>query len=214
MDAPYPMRSLLDATFEAPLRDLGELDPRMAGIFCPEPEIGVEKVGITNQFLADAEAYHTRYSNARHFTELFQRAFTEAIIIPRKGVALLDIGAGSGTNTVTPCLDLFEDCQIVATDLSPDLLRILRRHVAAEGLEDRVACVCTDAMRNFFRAESFDVVVGAAILHHLIDPVQALSAAHRALRPGGFAMFFEPFEGLSALRRAFCPTNCFRFCSH
>jgi ubiquinone/menaquinone biosynthesis C-methylase UbiE len=203
MDAAPSMQVALDAAFQVPLRDLGEVDQHLAGIFCPEPEIGAEKIGITRQFLADAETYHTRYSNSRHFNQLFRDAFTEAGIVPQPGSTLLDIGTGSGTNTVHPCLDLFKNCRIVATDLSPDLLRILRHHIVLEGLEERVACVCTDAMRNFFRAESFDVVVGAAILHHLLDPIQALEAAYRALRPGGFAVFFEPFEGLSTLRIAF-----------
>jgi SAM-dependent methyltransferase len=49
----------------------------------------------------------------------------------------------------------------------------------------------------------FDVVVGASILHHLIDPVKAITAARRALKPGGIAIFFEPFEGFGLLRAAF-----------
>jgi SAM-dependent methyltransferase len=203
MSAMRPMHSLLQATIEVPLSDLGAVDPRLAGVLCPQPEIGTPKTGITDQFLADAEFYHQRYGNAPHFTRLFQQAFAEADFAPRPGAVLLDLGTGPGTNTILPCLALFEDCQIVATDLSPDLLRILRSHVVTEGLEERVACLCTDAMRSFFRPGSFDVVVGAAILHHLIDPVLALAAAHRALRPGGVAFFFEPFEGLAALRVAY-----------
>ena len=53
---------------------------------------------------------------------------------------------------------------------------------------------CADAMLDVFVPESFDLVTGMAILHHLIDPSHALVAACRALTPGGFAMFFEPFE--------------------
>jgi len=46
-------------------------------------------------------------------------------------------------------------------------------------------------------------VLGGAILHHLIDPSMAILAALRALKPGGFAIFFEPFEnGASVLRLA------------
>ena len=54
-----------------------------------------------------------------------------------------------------------------------------------------MVCVCMDAMNNFFKPASFDVVVGAAILHHLLDPVCALKAAYRALKPGGTAFFFS-----------------------
>ncbi len=39
-----------------------------------------------------------------------------------------------------------------------------------------------------------DLAVGAAILHHILDPARVLASCHRALRPGGLAIFFEPFE--------------------
>jgi hypothetical protein len=48
---------LLDL-FEVPLPWYGgELDRRLDGILCPEQEIGVEKIGITEQFLSEAETY-------------------------------------------------------------------------------------------------------------------------------------------------------------
>jgi SAM-dependent methyltransferase len=200
---PAAIAAGLTGLFEVPLRDLGETDARLRGIICPAPEMGAERVGITSQFLDDAETYHARYSNSAHFSRLFEQAFAAAGIAPEGGLTVLDIGTGSGTNTIQPCLTLFDGCRIVATDLSPDLLRILRHYVAEQGLEDRVVCVCTDAMNNFFRPASFDIVVGAAILHHLLDPGRALAAAFRALRPGGTAFFFEPFEGLGVLRVAF-----------
>ncbi len=203
MQARPSFTSVVTDLFDVPLRDLGEIDPRLDGILCPAPEIGAENVGITEQFLGNAETYHARYSNSAHFSRLFEQAFTAADIAARPDMTILDIGTGSGTNTILPCLTLFEGCRIVATDLSPDLLRILRHYVVGQAMEERVVCVCTDAMNNFFKPASFDVVVGAAILHHLIDPVRALAAAHRALKPGGIAFFFEPFEGLAALRIAF-----------
>ncbi len=47
-----------------------------------------------------------------------------------------------------------------------------------------------------FPDESFDVVVGSAILHHLPRQgvVDALGEAYRVLRPGGRALFIEPIE--------------------
>jgi hypothetical protein len=36
--------------------------------------------------------------------------------------------------------------------------------------------------------------VGAAILHHIIDPSSTIKACADALKPGGSAVFFEPFE--------------------
>ena len=107
---------------------------------------------------------------------------------------ILDMGTGAGDNSGFPCLDLFENAEIVATDLSPNLLAMLRREVDRRRVADFVTVACVDAMLDVFVPESFDLVTGMAILHHLIDPSDALVAACRALKPGGFAMFFEPFE--------------------
>jgi len=200
--APIAIRSLADI-FDVPLCNLGEIDNRLQGILCPVQDIGSEKVGITAQFLGEADTYHSRYSNSEHFNRLFEQAFGAADLPMRANMSILDIGAGSGTNTIQPALTLFPQCQIVATDLSPELLRILQHYLVKNDLQDRVTCVCMDAMNSYFLPARFDMVVGAAILHHLVDPTKALQAAYRALKPGGIAVFFEPFEGLAIIRIAF-----------
>jgi ubiquinone/menaquinone biosynthesis C-methylase UbiE len=185
--------------FSVDLVDLGESNPAYRGIYVPKPEVGRQRVGITAQFLENAEDYHKAYANYGHFSELFRRAF--AALGLHEAHRILDIGTGSGVNTIGPLLAQMPGCAIVATDLSPDLLRMLRKYLTAESLEERVACVCTDALRDYFRPGSFNLVVGAAILHHLLDPVLALKSAYRALEPGGVAVWFEPFEPGTALLR-------------
>jgi SAM-dependent methyltransferase len=189
--------------FDVPLVDLGTVDASYRGILTPAPEVDRDKEGVTDQFLADARTYHERYSNAAHFLSLFSQVFAATGKPDAEAPLILDIGTGSGINTVVPCMELFPGCRLVATDISPQLLVILREFLRANDLADRVAPVATDAMLNHFRPQSFDLVVGASILHHLIDPSEALAAAHRALKPGGTAIFFEPFEGFSLLRAAF-----------
>jgi SAM-dependent methyltransferase len=48
--------------------------------------------------------------------------------------------------------------------------------------------VQADAARLPFRAETFDAVTALNVLYHLPDPLPALRAAHRVLRPGGHAV--------------------------
>jgi SAM-dependent methyltransferase len=107
---------------------------------------------------------------------------------------VLDLGSGSG-NTVIAALDLFSGSRVIATDLSEHLLRILRDH-AEQRVEyrDRILLVCQDASINSLRSQSVDLVLGGAILHHLLEPKHAILAALNALKPGGSAVFFEPFE--------------------
>ena len=187
--------------FRVPLIDLGSIErPDMAGIYIPGPEIGNAPVGLSAQFLEDAAVYHRQYSNTAYFKLLISDALKRMSFHPASP-AILDIGSGSG-NSVFPCLELFADCRIVATDLSPNLLRILLDHVnGAAGAAGRVAPVCMDATRDYYAEQVFDFVLGAAILHHLIDPGAAIAAASRALKPGGYAVFFEPFENGNAILR-------------
>jgi SAM-dependent methyltransferase len=187
-----------EAVLRGELVDLGDaIDAKFAGILIPRHELGSVKVGITDQFLSDAETYHERYSSTSYFRMLIERATHGRL--KREPSLILDIGSGSG-NSVLPCLELFPHAKVLATDLSENLLAILRDHVDPE-TRSRLAPVCVDAMRAYFVEDSVDLVVGAAVLHHLIDPAHCIVHACRALRPGGIAVFFEPFEGGSAMLR-------------
>jgi SAM-dependent methyltransferase len=65
----------------------------------------------------------------------------------------------------------------------------------------RLTLVCIDATQAEFIEGSVDLVIGAAIVHHLIDPSACVRQACRALNPGGIAVFFEPFENGNAILR-------------
>lgn len=191
----------VDEFFRVPLVDMkaaGLL--REPGILIPSGDLGAVKIGITSQFLTDAKKYHERYLSTDYFRWLLETAIRKggfSSAAPR----ILDIGSGSG-NSVFPCLEIFPQARIVATDLSPDLLLIMK--MLADQNEDwrhRLGYVCMDSCNDYFQHGVFDIVVGAAILHHLIHPVQAILAASRALRPGGVAIFFEPFENGHAMLR-------------
>ena len=53
-----------------------------------------------------------------------------------------------------------------------------------------------------------DLVLGSAILHHLVEPGRCVEAAIRALKPGGSAVFFEPFEAGHAISRVIIAEIC------
>jgi ubiquinone/menaquinone biosynthesis C-methylase UbiE len=51
-----------------------------------------------------------------------------------------------------------------------------------------------------FQDNTFSLIVGAAILHHLLNPEKVFEKINRILKPGGCAIFFEPFEnGMSIM---------------
>jgi SAM-dependent methyltransferase len=98
----------------------------------------------------------------------------------------LEIGAGTGYFT----LNLMRAGVIeraVCSDISPGMLQTLSANAERLGLA--VETVRTDAEQLPFADESFDLVLGHAVLHHLPDLERAFSEFHRVLRPGGTLLF-------------------------
>ena len=151
--------------------------------------------GISRQFLSDAGVYHERYFKPGRFAMLLERAFESAgfPIDSCQDLSVLDLGSGSG-NTVIPVVGRNRSLKLVATDLSIDLLLILASLVRHKEYRDQIGFVCADANRKIFNEGAFDLVVGAYILHHLIEPARTVTNALSYLKPGGVAVFFEPFE--------------------
>ena len=73
------------------------------------------------------------------------------------------------------------------TDISPGMVEVAKRNAASLGLdvEGRVA----DAETLPYDDESFDLVVGHAVLHHIPDVEQSLREVMRVLKPGGRFVF-------------------------
>ncbi|MBV9267429.1 MAG: class I SAM-dependent methyltransferase [Acidobacteriaceae bacterium] len=148
--------------------------------------------GVTTQFLEQSDVYHAKFTDHRRWTYLLSQALFRLQLDESRDISVLDVGSGSG-NSVYPMLTLLPTASIVATDISPQLLALLHKQLSVTDRQ-RVLAVAMDASQPFLARESFDLVVGAAILHHIMDPSTTLAACCDALKPTGHAIFFEPFE--------------------
>jgi len=158
--------------------------------------------GVTQQFIGDAETYHQRYFDRLDFVELIDWCLTLADIDQEREMRVLDIGSGGGSSVFAACR-LLPQAEVYASDISPQLLGMLAAFVQSrDELRGRVKVFCFDVHRRFFRPEIFDVVIGAAILHHLLDPRAALVNVSRSLKPGGRIILIEPLEGGSLVLTA------------
>ncbi len=188
--------------FGVDLVDLGlVVNSDMSGIFAPKDDLNSKKIGVTEQFLNNADIYHEKYFDTRYFNYCLSGALSK-ISFSKDDPFILDIGSGSG-NTVIPALQLLKNSRIIATDISENLLYILKRYLQHNpDFAGRVSLVCMDATRaNYYKENMFDLAVGAAILHHLIDPYPCIEAVCRSLKEGSSAIFFEPFENGAAILR-------------
>ena len=98
----------------------------------------------------------------------------------------LEIGAGTGYFTLN-LLQLGAIERATATDISPGMITALDQNAKNLGL--KVKTVRADAEKLPFGDESFDLVFGHAVLHHIPDLPTALAEMNRVLVPGGTLAF-------------------------
>jgi ubiquinone/menaquinone biosynthesis C-methylase UbiE len=121
------------------------------------------------------------------------RLLAAAGVTSLRDANILDVGCGLGDLTYglaqTPFIS---SSRIYAFDHSVESLR----QASAVNLPSNGNCVhfsAQDALHLFFAPGSFDLVAGSAVLHHFLDYPGFLREAARILKPGGIAIFAEPF---------------------
>ncbi len=151
--------------FAEPLQDLGAREPALRGIWIPDSETLEDVRGVSELFLDRSATYHERYTDVAHYRGLLAPVL-ERLQLPERPV-VLDLGSGSG-NTVFACLELLPMAHVVATDISPNLLAILRDTLSLDPAQsDRVTVVKMSAMNAPHRESAYDVAVGGAILEQI-----------------------------------------------
>ena len=98
----------------------------------------------------------------------------------------LEIGSGTGYFSLN-LVQMGAIDRLVATDISPGMLSTLSGTADRLGIE--VETEATDAEVLPFEDQSFDLVFGHAVLHHIPDLDRALREFRRVLRPGGAVAF-------------------------
>jgi len=111
---------------------------------------------------------------ARYFINCAQIKATDKV---------LEIGCGTGL--FTRKVYNATNAEITATDISEELL------TEARTLLPQATFKIDDAMNLSFIDNSFDVVYGSSVLHHL-DFDLSLQEIYRVLKPGGRMVFAEP----------------------
>lgn len=109
-------------------------------------------------------------------------------LAPQPGDLVLDIACGEGKETLALAR---RGALVISQDLSHNQLVRTRERLASAGLADRVFFVQGNAEEPPFAAESFGLIYGKAIIHHLDTDLSA-GQIDRLLQPGGKATFAEP----------------------
>lgn len=103
------------------------------------------------------------------------------------GLRVLDYGCGKGSRSLELAL---HGAHVVGIDISNASIETARAEATARGIQS-VEFQVMDAEALTFPAQSFDLVVGDAILHHL-NLAQSFGEIARVLKSDGTAVFQEP----------------------
>ncbi|MDQ6811350.1 MAG: class I SAM-dependent methyltransferase [Actinomycetota bacterium] len=106
--------------------------------------------------------------------------------VPARYARSLEIGAGTGYFTLNMLrAGMIEDA--TCSDISPGMLSALQVNARRLGVQVKTARV--DAERLPYPDQSFDLVLGHAVLHHIPSLPRAFAEFERVLRPGGTLLF-------------------------
>lgn len=110
---------------------------------------------------------------------------------------VLEVAAGTGQFTIA-LAGLARE--VVATDISAQMVERLRQHVTSADLHN-VICEVMSAYEIDAATSAFDVVFCANALHVMEEPHRALREFHRVLRPDGILIAPTFLHGADIVRR-------------
>lgn len=145
------------------------------------------------------EEFHDTWAKAIDLGEIDPRKSFEAIPSAEnrlvlqwmgklKGRRILDLGCGLGDAAVYFAM---QGAQVTAVDISPEMIKVVRRLAAREKVSGRVKAMRAVGEKLPFKTGSFDFVYGNGVLHHLDCGVSGPEIA-RVLKKGGKGIFIEP----------------------
>lgn len=99
-------------------------------------------------------------------------------------VKVLDLGTGTARIPIL-IAQRRPQWQIVAIDLSENMLKVGANNVQAAGCQAQIWLEWVDAKQLPYNDAQFDLVIANSIVHHLPDPLPCLRELQRVLKPRG-----------------------------
>jgi ubiquinone/menaquinone biosynthesis C-methylase UbiE len=101
------------------------------------------------------------------------------------GSHVVDVAAGAGEQTLAAARRVGPGGRVLATDISPGILRYARQAAAAAGLSNVETLELDGEQHDALDAASFDAAISRVGLIYFPDQQGALQGLHRCLKPGG-----------------------------
>ena len=119
-------------------------------------------------------------------------AMLDALKIPR-GATVADVGAGAGYHSILLARRVGPKGTVLATDLQPEMLQMLRQNAQAAGVTNIKPLLATQKDTRLPEGK-VDLILMVDVYHECTDPDTILQDMKKALRPGGRLVLVE-FRG-------------------
>lgn len=108
----------------------------------------------------------------------------------KKGMNVLDIGFGSGTDLLIASQLVGSVGQVVGIDITDEMIEKAKKAIATNGFGN-VSVLKAEADKLPFDNESFDVVISNGVINLVLDKKKAFSEIFRVLKIGGIFSFAD-----------------------
>ena len=106
------------------------------------------------------------------------------------GQVVADIGAGSGYFTRRLAAKVGQEGRVMAVDIQPEMLEILRRNLTQSGIHNVRMILGKETSPNL-PPNSVDLVLMVDVYHEFFFPHEMMTQIHSALKPGGQVVWVE-----------------------
>jgi ubiquinone/menaquinone biosynthesis C-methylase UbiE len=167
--------------------------PQNTTTVAPSPaETTSVKPGINQDFLdptLDVTKFEQRFEGESR--EVFaHRARVAALLQLQPGMAVADVGAGTGLYTMLFAPKVGETGRVYGVDIAPKFVEHITKTAAERKLPQVVAQQCSERSVEL-PAASVDLVFVCDTYHHFEYPQATLASIRDALRPGGELLILD-----------------------
>jgi len=169
--------------------------------------MGIYKMALTERQKNEADFFNREYSDS--YLRISEKELKQNLLIDLNqkmeeyadryryaynllgdisGSKVLDLGCGSGQSSVILAK---KGASVNACDISKTAIEIAIKRAKINSVEDKIKFEVGSIEKMRFDSNSFDVVFGVGLLHH-VNIAVASPEIYRVLKDGGHAVFLDP----------------------
>lgn len=126
--------------------------------------------------------------DAMDHSEVNRQFVVDLLEIGLPGPDILDLGTATALIPIELCRQ-YEECRIMAADLSTHMLDLARYNIEIASLIERIQLDLSDAKNMLYADNMFHAVISNSLIHHIADPLGVMREVLRVTAAGGLLFF-------------------------